>query len=378
MLGLYIHIPFCEKICDYCDFFTIQGPIRLRGEFVDLLFREISAFGARHPGVLSQVETLYLGGGTPSMLSPEMLSRLYSILDEAGVPLFSLKESTMEFNPESTDMERLSVAMENGVTRVSLGLQSFRPELLQSVGRRHTPEAGLAALERLLSQSRLRVTADLMFNLPGQTLSQFLGDLDRLSAYPLGHISFYGLKVDPRTRLGHRLEKGLVQVDEDLYGDMYREGVKLLESKGFERYEVSNFARPGEESLHNMNYWRRGQYLAFGPSAHAFFGGARFHAPDRYPEWRRYVEAGCPESLLTKDPIGHDEAIAELIQLSLRTKYGLDVTALQEMGVRLSERVVSKWIGRDFLKRQGDNLVLEGDGWLFMDTVVADLYSNLE
>lgn len=378
MLGLYIHIPFCEKVCDYCDFFTIQGPNRLHGEYLDLLSREISAFSERHPGVLQQVETLYLGGGTPSILSPEALFRLFSILDEAGVPLLRLKEATMEFNPESTDAERLSVAVENGITRASIGLQSFRPELLQAVGRRHTPESGLAALERLLSQPGLRVTADLMFNLPGQTVAQFLEDLDSLSAYPLGHVSFYGLKVDPRTRLGHRLEKGLVQVDEDLYGDMYREGVRLLETKGFERYEVSNFARLGEESLHNLNYWQRGEYLAFGPSAHGFFGGVRFHAPDRYPEWRRYVATGCPESLLAKDPIGHDEAVAELIQLSLRTKYGLDVPALRDLGARLPEKSVSRWVECGFLKRQGECLVLDGDGWLFMDNVVADIYSNLE
>ena len=378
MLGLYIHIPFCEKICDYCDFFTIQGPDRLHGEYLDLLSREISAFSERHPGALSQVETLYLGGGTPSILSPEALSRFFSILEGAGVPIRQLKESTMEFNPETTDAERLSVALENGITRASLGLQTFRPELLQAVGRKHTPESGLAALELLLSQENLRVTSDLMFNLPGQTVTQFLEDLDRLSAYPLGHISFYGLKVDPRTRLGHRLEKGLVQVDEDLYGDMYREGVRLLETKGFERYEVSNFARPNEESHHNLNYWRRSEYLAFGPSANAYFEGVRFHAPDRYPEWRRYVQACCPDGQLFKDPIGHDEQVAELIQLSLRTKYGLDVGALQQLAVHLSEKTVSRWVERGFLKRLGSRLVLEGDGWLFMDSVVADLYSNFE
>ena len=378
MLGLYIHIPFCEKICDYCDFFTIQGPKRLHEEYLSLLFREISEFAMRHPGALERVETLYLGGGTPSILSPELLSNLFSRLLDMGVPLHSLKESTMEFNPESTDEERLAVAVENGVTRASLGLQSFHPELLQAVGRRHAPEVGLAALERLLSQTGLRVNADLMFNLPGQSTRQFLEDLERLASFPLGHISFYGLKVDSRTRLGHRLEKGDVQIDEDLYADMYREGVPLLESRGFGRYEVSNFARPGEESLHNLNYWMRGEYLAFGPSAHGFLEGVRFHAPDRYPEWRRYVEADCPESLLSKDPIGSEEEIAELIQLSLRTKYGLDIKALQDMGVTISEKSISRWIQRGYLERFGDKLVLTGDGWLFMDSVVADLYSNLE
>ena len=375
MLGLYLHIPFCEKICDYCDFFTIQGPTRLHGEFLDLLSREMGLFADRHPGVFSQVETLYLGGGTPSLLSPDLLERLFSVLASLGVPLTALRESTMEFNPESTESERLDVAEKHGVTRVSLGLQSFRPELLRLVGRSHSVERGLAALERLLSRPNFRVTADLMFNLPGQTVPQFLEDLDLLSAYPLGHISFYGLKVDPRTRLGHRVEKGLAFIDENLYGDMYRKGVEMLESRGFERYEVSNFARPGEESLHNLNYWRRGEYLAFGPSAHGFLEGVRFHAPDLYPEWRRYVESGCPESMLAKDPIGRDEVIAETIQLSLRTKYGLDLGEMRRLGVVLPERVVTRYVERGFLKQSGARLVLEGDGWLFMDAVVADLYS---
>ena len=381
MLGLYLHIPFCKKICDYCDFFTIQGPARLHEEFLDLLSREMELFAIRYPQVFSRVETLYLGGGTPSLLSPEQLEMLFSRLATLGVPLRTLRESTMEFNPESTDKERLEVAARNGVTRVSLGLQSFRPELLQAVGRTHDLEQGFAALELLLS-SGLRVNGDLMFNLPGQTLEQFLEDLEKLSSYPLGHISFYGLKVDSRTRLGHRVEKGLVQIDEDLYGAMYREGVALLQSKGIDRYEVSNFARAGQESLHNLNYWQRGEYLAFGPSAHGYLNGVRYHAPERYPQWRRYVEEGCPESALSKDPVGHEEAIAEAIQLSLRTKYGLDLEELCRMGVGVSEKVVARYIERGFLERCGNRIALCGDGWLFMDGVVADLYSavysNLE
>jgi len=381
MLGLYIHIPFCKKICDYCDFFTIQGPSRLHGEYLDLLSREMELFAGKHPQVFSRVETLYLGGGTPSLLSPELLENLFSRLANLGVPLHALRESTMEFNPESTDSERLKVAARNGITRVSLGLQSFKPELLQAVGRTHSVEQGFSALELLLS-SGLRANADLMFNLPGQTLDQFLEDLEKLSSYPLGHISFYGLKVDPRTQLGRRVEKGQVQIDEDLYGDMYRKGVALLQSKGFDRYEVSNFAKTGQESLHNLNYWQRGEYLAFGPSAHGFWEGVRFHAPERYPQWRRYVEASCPESALSKDPVGREEEIAETIQLSLRTKYGLDLEQLKRLGVSLSEKVVDRYIDRGFLERRGNRIALCGDGWLFMDGVVADLYnaaySNLE
>ena len=353
-------------------------PERYYLEYLDLVSEEIRTFAERCPGAFEKVDTLYVGGGTPSVLSPEQLSRLFGMFESVGVPLKKLRETTVEFNPESCDVERVSAVREHGATRVSLGIQTFDGNLLDRIGRSHRAGTGEAALDMLLHLPGLRVSADLMFNLPGQTVEGFLQDIEKLVAFGPGHISFYGLKVDPRTRLGHRLEKGLVQVDEDLYGDMYREGVKLLETRGFERYEVSNFARTGEESLHNLNYWRRGEYLALGPSANGFFGGVRFHAPDRYPEWRRYVEADCPESQLVKDPIGPDEAVAELIQLSLRTKYGLDVSALQDLGARLPEKSVSRWVERGFLQWRGNHLVLDGDGWLFMDTVVADIYSNLE
>lgn len=376
MLGLYIHIPFCGKICDYCDFYAISVPERLFAEYLELVSREISIFDARNPGALSQVETLYLGGGTPSILPPELLDHLFSELRTAGVPLKSLKEATMEFNPESCDPERLKVALENGITRASIGIQSFNGELLARVGRRHTPDMGTAALELLTRQEGLKVNVDLMFNLPGQSLDDFLQDLDRLSGYPLGHISFYGLKVDPQSRLGKRMARGELSVDENLYADMYRCGVQLLDSKGFTRYETSNFAKPGCESLHNLNYWKRGEYFAFGPGAHGFFRGERFYAPELYPRWREYVRVGCPRDLLTLDPIGPEECLAEFIQLSLRTRTGVSERGLRELGYEISPKIVEKWISRGYLIREAGFLRLVGDGWLFMDRVVEDLFCN--
>ena len=378
MLGLYLHIPFCSKVCDYCDFHTIQSPERLHLEYLQLVSAEITAFAERHPGALERVETLYVGGGTPSLLSPELLSRLFAALKRAGIPLKELREATMEFNPESCDEERLAVAVENGIDRVSIGLQTFHEDLLSRIGRSHVKGAGQYALELLLRRPGLRVSADLMFNLPGQSLDGFLGDLDRISDYPLGHISFYGLKVDPRSRLGRRIARGEESVDEDLYGPMYLRGVGMLAQKGFERYETSNFARSGEESLHNLNYWRRGEYLAFGPGAHGFFEGTRFYAPEMYAPWRKYVLSGCPKSGLTLDPIGPEERVAEYLQLSLRTKYGANLEALRGLGRRLPQPAVDKWVDRGFLTCQNDVICLTGEGWLFMDSVVADLYSNLE
>lgn len=384
MIGLYIHIPFCNKICDYCDFFTIQGPERLHLEYLNLLSKEMHLFVERHLNIMQKVETLYLGGGTPSLLNEEMLEKLFSLLREVGVPLKTLKEATMEFNPESCTEERIDVALENGINRISLGLQTFKEDLLNRIGRKHTVCEGINALERLLTRKNVQISADLMFNLPSQTTSQFLEDLDRLSNYPLGHISFYGLKVDLQTRLGHRISKGQEFVNEDLYAEMYREGVSMLSVKGFERYETSNFARQNQECLHNLNYWRRGEYIAFGPGAHGFLEGVRYCAPERYPEWRRYVNANCPKNLVKQDFLGKQEELAEYIQLSLRTKYGLNQNVLKKMGFEISEKVLLKWINKGYLKSNNGNLCLEGEGWIFMDSVVEDLYccckpcSNLE
>ena len=376
MLGLYIHVPFCAKICDYCDFHAFSAPEWLQLEYLELISREMTVFAERHPGVFSRVETLYIGGGTPSVLSPERLAKLFGIVAGAGVNMGALKEATMEFNPESCDAERISVAQESGITRASLGLQTLRDDLLSRVGRRHDVATGRQALDLLLSQRGLRVNADLMFNLPGQGIDDMLSDIDWLTDRPLGHVSFYGLKVDPTRRLGRRIAKGEESVDEDLYADMYLRGVEKLESRGFMRYETSNFARAGEESLHNLNYWQRGEYLAFGPSAHGYFGGVRFSAPEKYAPWREYVKGGCPDSALMLDRLSPEDEIAEIIQLSLRTKYGLPLDALKERGVAIAPQAIERWISRGYLEQAQGVIRLVGEGWLFMDTVVLDLYSN--
>lgn len=376
MLGLYIHVPFCAKICDYCDFHAFSAPEWLQLEYLELISREMTVFAERHPGVFSRVETLYIGGGTPSVLSPERLAKLFGIVAGAGVNMGALKEATMEFNPESCDAERISVAQESGITRASLGLQTLSDDLLSRVGRRHDVATGRQALDLLLSQRGLRVNADLMFNLPGQGIDDMLSDIDWLTDRPLGHVSFYGLKVDPTRRLGRRIAKGEESVDEDLYADMYLRGVEKLESRGFVRYETSNFARVGEESLHNLNYWRRGEYLAFGPSAHGYFGGVRFSAPEKYAPWREYVKGGCPDSALMLDRLSPEDEIAEIIQLSLRTKYGLPLDALKERGVAIAPQAIERWISRGYLEQAQGVIRLVGEGWLFMDTVVLDLYSN--
>ena len=227
MFCVYIHIPFCKKVCDYCDFRVMPSHSKLFAEYTDLLCKQIVSFESRNPGVLANAKTLYLGGGTPSELPPEYLCRIFECLRSVGIDPSNLQEVSMEFNPESTCRESVQNAMELGVNRVSIGLQTFDANLLKIVGRAHSVESGLEALNLLTSTPNLQVNADLMFDLPGQTVEGFLADVDRLSDYPLNHVSFYGLNVSPRSKLGHKVSAGALSVNEDLYEPMYK---SLLDS----------------------------------------------------------------------------------------------------------------------------------------------------
>lgn len=389
MFCVYIHVPFCKKVCDYCDFRVMPSQSKIFAEYTELLCKQIVSFERANPGLLASARTLYLGGGTPSELPAEFLHRIFECLASVGLDISKLNEVSMEFNPESTSRQSVQNAVELGVNRISLGIQTFDANLLKLVGRSHSVEAGLEALNLLTCTSNLQVNADLMFDLPGQTVEGFLADVDRLSDFPLNHVSFYGLNVSPRSRLGHRVDRGELAVNEDLYEPMYMSGVEILKRKGFERYEVSNFARPGFESAHNQNYWNRGEYAGFGPGAHSYVHAVRYYAPEIYPRWRDYVKSGCPESMLSVDRLRREDEIMELLWLSLRQSRGISTEDLEKMGIALDKSVCERWISKGFLKHGNlSNLLqsksclrLEGRGWIFMDDIVTDLantYSNLE
>ncbi|WP_407456638.1 radical SAM family heme chaperone HemW [Fibrobacter sp.] len=385
MFCVYIHIPFCRKVCDYCDFRVIPSQKKLFSEYADLVCKQIVCFERRHPGLLASARTLYLGGGTPSELPLPLIQKIFQCLESVGVCVSKLSEVSMEFNPESTNKETLENALDLGVNRVSLGLQTFDADLLCRVGRSHSVQMGLDALE-LLTTAPVQVNADLMFDLPGQTVQSFLEDVDRLSDFPLSHISFYGLNVSPRSRLGHRISRGDFSINEDLYEPMYLGGVEILERKGFLRYEVSNFAREGFESVHNRNYWDRGEYAGFGPGAHSFVQGMRYNAPEIYPRWRDYVQGGCPESSLSVDVMDRDSVVMETLWLSLRQSKGISAETLRSLGISLDEKVCRHWADKGFILYEKlpnflQNLRLVDRGWIFMDDIVTDLansYSNLE
>lgn len=376
MNGLYIHIPFCSKVCDYCDFSVLAAPARLYEEYVALVLKEAAIRFGTDPSFLGCIQTVYLGGGTPSILPVPLMKKLLLGLSELGVPFSQLQEFTMEVNPESAIAERLENAMGFGVDRFSLGLQSLDDSLLQKIGRVHTVKVGMDALERLivLGSRGIRVNVDLMFQLPNQTVENFVSDVSFLALSGVGHVSFYGLNVASHTVLGTHVRKGLLELPEDLYRDMYHGGIAALESAGFHRYEVSNFAKPHEESIHNQNYWNLGEYWGLGPGAHSFQNKVRFAGPTTYAVWRNWVREGCPNKALDLDPIGKKERIFEKVWLSLRQESGLDLNVLaRDENVFISSDVLLPLIEKKWIEKDTHRVRLVGDGWIMMDSVVEAL-----
>ncbi|MCI5600750.1 MAG: radical SAM family heme chaperone HemW [Hallerella sp.] len=377
MNSLYVHIPFCSKICGYCDFSTVGGAPRLFAKYVDLLLREAEERFAKAGNFVQNFQTVYFGGGTPSVLPLKEFSRLVRGLENLGVKFSQMREVDWECNPDSATEEIVENAISLGVNRISLGIQSFDNRILAEIGRRGSAEQAREALQRLQnfqkSSKSLRLTADLMFWLPKQTLEDFKRDVKELADSGIGHVSFYGLILNPKTVLGKKFAQKKLDLDEDLYPKMYRAGVKILENAGIERYEVSNFAKIGEESLHNRNYWLRGEYIGLGPSAHSFRESVRAAAPAKFNAWKNWVLAGAEESAMEIDRLGKQERIEEKIWLSLRTREGLDLQRLEfEEFTKIPEQKIARWEEKGYLKRDENRLILQGDGWLWMDEIVSD------
>jgi oxygen-independent coproporphyrinogen III oxidase len=300
MSGIYIHIPFCKQACSYCDFYFVTRD-RLIPEFVDALVQEISAVSVHNssPFPADPLRTLYLGGGTPSRLPLAQLERIFEALHRR-FDLAGLTEITVEVNPEDVTTELLAGLRAMGVTRLSMGIQTFQPELLDFMHRAHTSVQARKALEAVAEAGFTSWSADLIYGCPEQTDAQLADDLEQLLAYRPPHISAYSLTIEPRTRLGKQAGLGrLNPADDESVVRQARMIRDKLGSGGLERYEISNYAAPGQEAQHNSAYWRHENYLGMGPAAHSFYwpaGGDSamrwYHPPDIH-KWARSVQSAA-------------------------------------------------------------------------------------
>ncbi len=265
--GLYIHVPFCVKKCAYCDFYSLPGYTNHINSYIDSLFAE----ALRYRGM--RFDTLYIGGGTPSLLGAAGITKLLNgvrdIFDSSG-----LVEATIEANPDSATPEFLKAARENGLDRISIGVQSLSDAELQAVGRVHNAAQALEAIKNAREAGFAEVSADVIIGLPGQDRESLKETIEKLIAAGIVHLSAYCLSLEPGTPLAENPPSNLPSEDEQ--AELFEVAVMLLAASGYEHYEISNFARPGHESRHNLNYWRGGEYLGLGPSAASHLGGKRF------------------------------------------------------------------------------------------------------
>ena len=317
MRGLYVHIPFCSGKCSYCGFVSFAGKTPLHAGYLTALEREMALFSGM------DADTLYIGGGTPSEFSPELIGALLNHITRGFKPIGDFAESTFEANPESITRSKMAVLKLHGINRVSLGLQTFSRRLLEKIGRRHTEEQFLDAYIDLRSAGFDNINIDVLAAVPDQTADDFAETLSRVCELKPEHISVYGLAVEEDTALA---AQGYAEDDDRclLMLDMARE---RLCRAGYNHYEISNFAKPGKESLHNINYWDNGEYIGLGCAATSYIGGVR---KTNTPSLELYcgsllgsrdLTLSSCERLLGKEKTGED------LMLGLRKLSGVPITA---------------------------------------------------
>ena len=366
-MGIYIHIPFCNSKCAYCDFVSAVRTDDEKAEYFNRLKEDISEFSRNEATNDRVVDSIYIGGGTPSCVDAGYIADTLGALRSA-FDVSANAEISIEANPESLTAQKAKAYAAAGVNRISMGLQAASDELLAAIGRRHTVADFVRAAD--IAQSLFpEVSADMMLGLPGQTVRDCERAVKLIAGRGFTHVSAYALKVEEGTPLA---ASGYVP-DADYSADLYDRVSEMLRDFGFEWYEVSNFAVPGHECRHNLRYWRRGEYLGFGVSAHSFFNDERFAVTSDFNAYR----AGEGVSERRYIPPDGEEAAEETIMLALRTREGLDLKKFTADFGRdlLSERKDQAELLKEggYIETDGERLRLTEKGLYVMNDIIVRL-----
>lgn len=373
-LGLYVHVPFCASTCDFCAFYQQVPTAGDVNKFLRGIEAEAALVAWPRP-----VTTVFWGGGTPGLLAPGDLARLAAIVRArcGGEP----EEWTVELAPGSVTAERLAVLRDAGVTRVSLGVQSFQPALLDALGRHHTREKILAAHERVRAAGFPSVNFDLMFALPGQTAEEWAADVREAVALAPDHLSTYCLTFEEDTKLWVKLSQGRVKLDPDREAALYEATWAQLAAAGYAQYEVSNFARPGHACRHNLNTWRMHEWIGLGPSAASQHGGWRGGNVADLEKWLGHLAVG---RRLTEDRVALTPALLaqDALIFGLRMNAGVDLAPWRlrapEVPWPLVEDTLATLAGGELLLRTGDTVRLTDRGRLIADSIATELMAAFE
>jgi len=365
MAGIYVHVPFCSSRCVYCGFYSTTG-LELRDRYVDAVCSEIKM----RPSADS-VGTIYLGGGTPSQLSPTHLKRIFDT-----IYIYNKEETdaeiTMEANPDDVTSEFVAMLQKLPINRISMGTQTFDDERLKFLHRRHTSSQVPLAVSALRQAGFNNISIDLMYGFPNQTLDEWKADIDEALRLDVEHISTYCLMYEEGTALYRLLEQGKVQeIDEELERHMYYTLIERLESAGYEHYEISNFARPGYRSRHNSSYWHGVPYIGVGAAAHSYDIKTRSW---NVADIRQYIEGmERGERISDEETLDEDTRYNDAITVSLRTSDGLDLSKLSEKQRRYCMANAQRHIDANLLKLNENHLALTKEGLFVSDMVMSDL-----
>jgi len=369
-LGLYVHVPFCSSICNYCNFNRGLFDPELKDRYVAALLKEIQS----SPHAARPADTIFFGGGTPSLLDASEIESIIGSL-RRSFDLSQDAEITLETNPETVDREKLEGFRAAGVNRISFGVQSFQDDELKRLGRIHSADRARAAMAAARAAGFDNVSLDLMMWLPGQSVDRWLANVDALVEAGPDHASLYLLELYPNAPLKEEMARGgwSLAPDEDA-ADMYLEAMARLERHGYRQYEISNVARPGRASRHNLKYWTDGEWVGFGCGAHSTVAGVRWKNVSATEEYVNRVAAGT--SVVTeRRHLSHDERLGDALFTGLRLCEGID---LEEVGHRYAVDVWSRYgealrpyIDEGWLVRRGERLSLTRAGMLMANEVMA-------
>ena len=364
MTGLYIHIPFCKQKCNYCDFASFAGRDFLRDDYLAALAQEAARYAT------DTCRTLYVGGGTPSVLTVSQLEKLVALVEKNFLPISAFSESTFEANPESLTSEKIAFLTSFGFNRFSVGLQSFHDDELKLLGRVHTSADFLRAFESLRKNGAKNINVDLIAGLPGQSLEMFLQSLEKLISLAPEHISVYGLQIVEGTPF---FERGIV-CDQLLMRRMLEETRVRLQRAGYHHYEISNFARPGYESQHNTHYWQYGQYIGLGSAAASFMGGIRRQNTPDICEYIRLIGEGKNAQIDAEELSGQAREGEKLV-VGLRQLDGVEISPLQK---QFFGTEIEKHIHNGLLVRDGKKVKLSEEGLFVANEVFCSFVAPFE
>lgn len=375
--GLYIHIPFCSTICSYCDFYIVKNQDTYIEKYLNYLLKEIDIFSSKNE--ILEIDSIFIGGGTPSLLTPPQLNLIISKISTCFKVLPN-SEISMESNPASLDEGKLNEYKSIGINRISIGVQSFVKKELGLLKRNHSPLIAENIVKKAVNSGIETVNLDLIFSVPGQSLSSWTYSLEKAIDLGTNHLSTYNLTFEVNTPLWKNMQSGkVVKYNDEVDEFMYFTAIEILTQKGFKHYEISNFAKSDNQCIHNLNTWRSGEYLAFGASSHGFLNGERYRNVNNLKLYYEFLDQK-KLPIVDKYLLNSKNHIEELIILGLRAE-GLNKNLIEQKRPHFlmeSNELTKVLKKNEFIVESSSHISLTSKGYAICDSITSKYLEIIE